>query len=144
MKKREKAPIAADEEAGSASIHVGRKIAILRAASDLTQSDLARSSRVKRSSISEYEAGLTTPDSSTLARLLAGMRFQWSSLDLAGWFLRRLFSGCAAPDEATSTTADAAVLENMAAEMREMAARLDATAQAVRASGPKVSAQGGE
>ena len=39
------------------SAPLGRVIAVLRAALDWTQSDLARLSGVKRSSISEYERG---------------------------------------------------------------------------------------
>jgi transcriptional regulator with XRE-family HTH domain len=61
------------------SAPLGRVLAVLRAALDLTQSDLARLSGVKRSSISEYERGRCTPDAMTLERLLTAMRFRWTS-----------------------------------------------------------------
>jgi transcriptional regulator with XRE-family HTH domain len=59
------------------SAPLGRVLAVLRAALDLTQSDLARLSGVKRSSISEYERGKSTPDAVTLKRLLAATGFRW-------------------------------------------------------------------
>ncbi len=77
---------------------LGRVIAVLRAALDWTQSDLARHSGVKRSSISEYEGGKSTPDAVTLERLLTSMRFQWTALDLGGWFVDRLLRDCRAPE----------------------------------------------
>src|SRR4051812_25845153 len=77
---------------------LGRVIAVLRAALDWTQSDLARLSGVKRSSISEYERGKSTPDAVTLERLLAAMRFRWTALDLGGWFVDRLLRDCRAPE----------------------------------------------
>lgn len=80
------------------SAPLGRVIAVLRAALDWTQSDLARLSGVKRSSISEYERGKSTPDAVTLERLLAAMRFRWTALDLGGWFVDRLLRDCRAPE----------------------------------------------
>src|SRR5215813_4575402 len=80
------------------SVPLGRVLAVLRAALDWTQSDLARISGVKRSSISEYERGKSTPDAVTLERLLAAMRFRWTALDLGGWFIDRLLSDCRAPE----------------------------------------------
>src|SRR3954452_23470287 len=80
------------------SAPLGRVIAVLRAALDLTQSDLARLSGVKRSSISEYERGKSTPDAVTLERLLAAMRFRWTALDLGDWFVERLLSDCRVPE----------------------------------------------
>ena len=77
---------------------LGRVIAVLRAALDLTQSDLARISGVKRASISEYERGKSMPDAVTLERLLAAMRFRWTALDLGGWFVDRLLRDCRAPE----------------------------------------------
>src|SRR4051794_17830620 len=77
---------------------LGRVIAVLRTALDWTQSDLARLSGVKRSSISEYERGKSTPDAVTLERLLAAMRFRWTALDLGGWFVDRLLRDCRAPE----------------------------------------------
>ena len=111
---------------------LGRKLAVLRGALDLTQSDLSRKSKVKRASISEYEAGLTNPDASTLERLLAAMRFKWTALDLAGWFLARLFSECRLSEESSPQATDITMLEGMAAEMREMAAHLTRMAEALR------------
>jgi transcriptional regulator with XRE-family HTH domain len=78
------------------SVPLGRVLAVLRAALDLTQSDLARLSGVKRSSISEYEGGKSTPDAVTLERLLNAMRFGWTALDLGGWFVERLLTDCRA------------------------------------------------
>lgn len=130
MARKKKVPTVTGEQ--TSSIHVGRKIAVLRTARDLTQSGLARVSRVKRSSISEYEAGLSTPDASTLERLLSGVRFRWSSLDLAGWFLTRLFFEETLPGEPVSPITDATLLERMAAEMQEMAARFQAMARTIR------------
>jgi transcriptional regulator with XRE-family HTH domain len=80
------------------SAPLGRVLAVLRAALDLTQSDLARLSGVKRSSISEYERGRSTPDAVTLERLLAAMRFRWTALDLGGWFVDRLSIDCRLPE----------------------------------------------
>src|SRR4051794_6553206 len=80
------------------STPLGRVLAVLRAALDLTQSDLARLSGVKRSSISEYERGRCTPDAMTLERLLTAMRFRWNALDFGGWFVDRLLVDCRAPE----------------------------------------------
>jgi transcriptional regulator with XRE-family HTH domain len=80
------------------SAPLGRVLAVLRAALDLTQSDLARLSGVKRSSISEYERGRSTPDAVTLERLLAAMRFRWTALDLGGWLVDRLLIDCRLPE----------------------------------------------
>ena len=80
------------------SAPLGRVLAVLRATLELTQSDLARLSGVKRSSISEYERGKSTPDAVTLERLLAAMRFRWTALDLGGWFVDRLLRDCRAPE----------------------------------------------
>ncbi len=80
------------------SVSLGRVLAVLRATLDLTQSDLARLSGVKRSSISEYERGRSTPDAVTLERLLVAMRFRWTALDLGGWFVDRLLIDCRLPE----------------------------------------------
>src|SRR3954462_2687160 len=80
------------------SAPLGRVIAVLRAALDLTQSDLARLSGVKRSSISEYERGKSTPDAVTLERLLAAMRFRWTALDFGAWFIDQLLLDCRTPE----------------------------------------------
>jgi tetratricopeptide (TPR) repeat protein len=86
---------------------------------------------VKRASISQYEGGLTTPDASTLERLLAAMSFPWAALDLAGWFLARLFSEWPVA-WGTAETPDPDELEALAAQMSEMATRLTSTARMLR------------
>jgi transcriptional regulator with XRE-family HTH domain len=111
---------------------LGRKLAVLRAALNKTQSRLARDSKVKRASISQYEADQTTPDASTLGRLLTSMGFQWSALDLAEWFLARLFSECTLAEGKTYQTPNAEELEAMAANMTDMAARLTSMARTLR------------
>jgi transcriptional regulator with XRE-family HTH domain/tetratricopeptide (TPR) repeat protein len=80
------------------SAPLGRVLAVLRAALDLTQSDLARLSGVKRSSISEYESGRSAPDAMTLERLLVAMGFRWTALDFGGWFVDRLAIDCRLPE----------------------------------------------
>jgi transcriptional regulator with XRE-family HTH domain len=80
------------------SAPLGRVLAVLRAALDLTQSDLARLSGVKRSSISEYERGRSAPDAMTLERLLLAMGFRWTALDFGGWFVDRLAIDCRLPE----------------------------------------------
>jgi transcriptional regulator with XRE-family HTH domain len=80
------------------SASLGRVLRVLRAALDLTQSDLARLSGVKRSSISEYERGKSTPDAVTLERLLTAMRFRWTALDFGSWFVDRLLIDCQLPE----------------------------------------------
>lgn len=111
-------------------VHIGRVIAVLREALDMSQSDLSRESGVKRSSICEYEAGITTPDASTLERLLRAMCFRWSAVDLGGWFLERLFSECAST-EAPGPRPDASALDVLLAEARKASA---GTAQVSEAS----------
>ncbi len=80
------------------SAPLGRILAVLRCVLDLTQSELARLSGVKRSSISEYERGRSKPDAETLERLLGAMRFRWTALDFGGWFVDRLLAHCRIPD----------------------------------------------
>jgi transcriptional regulator with XRE-family HTH domain len=77
-------------ESASLRSSLGRALAVLRTTLDLTQTDLARLSGVKRSSISEYEADLTTPDATTLGRLLGAMGYPWEALDLVESLLHRL------------------------------------------------------
>jgi tetratricopeptide (TPR) repeat protein len=79
--------------------HIGRQIAVLREALDMSQSDLSRAAQVKRASISAYEAGLVSPDAGTVERLLVAMGFRWSSLDAAEDFLGKLFSQCVRPPD---------------------------------------------
>ena len=80
------------------SAPLGRVLAVLRCALDLTQLELARLSGVKRSSISEYERGRSTPDAETLERLLGAMRLRWTALDFGDWFVDRLLAHCRTPD----------------------------------------------
>jgi transcriptional regulator with XRE-family HTH domain len=127
MKGKKPAP---EEE--DAPRRLGRKLAVLRTALNKTQSRLARDSKVKRASISQYEADQTTPDASTLERLLTSMGFQWSALDLAGWFLARLFSECTLAEGESCQTPNAEELEAMAADMTDMAARLTTMARVLR------------
>lgn len=87
----------------------------------MSQSDLSRNSGVKRSSICEYEAGMTTPDASTLERLLRAMGFRWSALDLGGWFLERLFSEHVSAD-APGPRPDTSVADALAVEARKVSA----------------------
>ena len=84
----------------------------------MSQSDLSRGSGVKRSSICEYEAGTTTPDASTLERLLRAMHFRWSAVDLGGWFLERLFSECTST-EAPGPRPDSSALDALVLEARK-------------------------
>jgi transcriptional regulator with XRE-family HTH domain len=119
------------------SAPLGRVFAVLRAALDLTQSELARLSGVKRSSISEYERGRSTPDAETLERLLEAMRFRWTALDLGGWFVDRLLAHCRIPERedlggdaapllvtasslATQLSADVAVASQTAARLSKL------------------------
>jgi len=114
---------------------LGRKIAVLRTSLNRTQSQLARDSKVKRASISQYEADQTTPDASTLERLLSSMGFRWSALDLAGWFLARLFSERTLPEGQSCQAPDPDELDELAADMTAISSRLARMAQSLRARG---------
>ncbi len=127
---------------GLGALHLGRVLAALRTALGLTQSDLARLARVKRASISEYERALTTPDASTLEKLLAAMRFRWSAIDLGAWFIERLLTDCRTSEDADAElgelsflAGEAEKLSIQAAEMSRTAARLDHLARILRAGG---------
>jgi transcriptional regulator with XRE-family HTH domain len=127
---------------GLGALHLGRVLAALRTALGLTQTDLARLARVKRASISEYERALTTPDASTLERLLAAMRFRWSAIDLGAWFIERLLTNCRIPEgaddelgELSLLAGEAEKLSIQAAEMSRTAAKLDYLARILRAGG---------
>lgn len=76
---------------------LGAKLRVLRAAKDMSQSDLAEKSGVRRGAISLYEGGKKNPDALTLERLLRGLGFTWASLDGADDFLEFL-KGCSAAD----------------------------------------------
>jgi transcriptional regulator with XRE-family HTH domain len=104
---------------------------------------LARNSKVKRASISEYEADLTNPDASTLEKLLGTMRFKWAALDLAGWFLTRLFTECRLSKGAFLEAAEPTALDAMAAEMSEMATKLRSMAETLRAQRQEEASSGG-
>src|SRR4051794_38400318 len=134
---------------GLGALHLGRVLAVLRTVLGLTQSDLARLARVKRSSISEYERALTTPDASTLERLLAAMRFRWSAIDLGAWFIERLLADCRTSEGTGAKLAElrlfateAEKLSIQAAEMSRTAARLDHLARILRVGGgaPEIAA----
>lgn len=111
---------------------LGRKLAVLRVALNKTQSQLARESRVKRASISQYEADLTMPDASTLERLLSAMGFPWSALDLADRFLDRLTSVRVPSEKEPDPLLAAEELETAAARLVEMADRLTSMARTLR------------
>jgi transcriptional regulator with XRE-family HTH domain len=128
-------------------LHLGRVLAALRTALGLTQTDLARLARVKRASISEYERALTTPDASTLERLLAAMRFRWSAIDLGEWFIERLLTNCRTSEgeddelsELSLLAGEAEKLSIQAAEMSRTAAKLDYVARILRTGGEKSAA----
>src|SRR5215210_219747 len=74
------------------TVSLGGALRQLRDSRDLTQTELARRSKVKRSNISEYEADKTLPDASTLARLLQALDFKWGAIDRAKSFLAGLAS----------------------------------------------------
>jgi transcriptional regulator with XRE-family HTH domain len=127
---------------GLGALHLGRVLAALRTALGLTQTDLARLARVKRASISEYERALTTPDASTLERLLAAMRFRWSAIDLGAWFIEQLLTTCRTSEDADGElgglsllAGEAEKLSIQAAEMSRTAAKLDHLARILRAGG---------
>jgi len=111
---------------------LGRVLAVLRATLNLTQSDLARRSKVKRASISEYERGVTNPDASTLARLLEAMGFRWSALDFGAWFIAHLKAECGT--KGTLHTAQPVALKSIVAE----ATKLRASAAAVSTAAERV------
>ena len=110
---------------------LGRVLAVLRATLDLTQSDLARLSGVKRSSISEYERGRSTPDAVTLERLLVAMRFRWTALDLGGWFVDRLLIDCRLPEGENIRGGTAPLLVTASALATRLSADVVAASQTV-------------
>ena len=65
---------------------LGRRLAILRELRDLTQSQLARKTRISRSSLSLYEAGKKVPDLATLLRILDALDCGLGALDRADEF----------------------------------------------------------
>jgi len=108
---------------------LGRVLAVLRTAFDMTQGDLGSLSGVKRSSISEYERGKCTPDASTLERLLAAMNLRWNALDFGRWFVERLLvegRGCTEPLPVTASalaarlSTDVVVASQTAARLSKM------------------------
>ena len=78
-------------------VTLGAALRQLRSSRDLTQTELSRRSKVKRSQISEYEADKTVPDASTLARLLKALDYKWGSIDRAKSFLAGLATEEIAP-----------------------------------------------
>src|SRR4051812_48702521 len=111
------------------SAPLGRVLAVLRAALDLTQSDLARLSGVKRASISEYERGKSTPDAVTLKRLLAAMRFRWTALDFGSWFVDRLLLDCRTPEGEDIEDGTAPLLVTASALATQLSADVVAASQ---------------
>lgn len=87
---------------------LGRRLAVLRTALNLTQSQVARLANMRRSSVTNYEADIVTPEASTLEHLLKTMGFRWRALDLTQEYLDRLSSECSlptgllSPEQATS------------------------------------------
>lgn len=75
---------------GPIAASLGAALRQLRTSRDLTQSKLARRSKVKRALISAYEADKTVPDASTLKRLLKAMEYKWGAIDRAMGFLAAL------------------------------------------------------
>jgi transcriptional regulator with XRE-family HTH domain len=139
---RKKGPVEGPVE-GPPALHIGRVLAALRTALGLTQTDLARLARVKRASVSEYERAVTTPDASTLEKLLAAMRFRWSAIDLGAWFIERLLADCRISEhmedepaaELALVSSRAEKLRIQAAEMSLGAAKLDHLARVLREGG---------
>jgi transcriptional regulator with XRE-family HTH domain len=78
-------------------VTLGAALRQLRSSRDLTQTELSRRSKVKRSQISEYEADKTVPDASTLARLLKALDYKWGGIDRAKSFLAVLATEEIAP-----------------------------------------------
>lgn len=73
----------------------GAQLRVLRAAKDMSQSDLARKARMRRGSLSLYESDKALPDAGVLERLLRALGYSWSALDGADDFLAFL-KGCPA------------------------------------------------
>lgn len=126
------------------TVSLGGALRQLRASRDLTQSKLARLSRVKRALISAYEADKIVPDASTLGRLLQAMSFQWGALDRATAFLSGLAAeersqnpgDCpsnrdallrAAEEEVSDVSLRAAVLLRSTARVRDLLSHLRET-----------------
>ena len=120
----------ATKQGPDSRMSLGRVIALLRTTRGWSQSDLARTSGVKRASISEYEADITTPDATTVERLLAAMELRWSALDLGQWFLERLAAESSSGAGISQPTAREA-----AAEVSDLAAKLSRLAVALREEG---------
>lgn len=70
--------------------NLGITLIILRVSRSVTQTELARLSGVKRSSICTYENGKATPDAVILSKLLSALRYSWSTIDRVERFLEEL------------------------------------------------------
>lgn len=109
---------------------LGPVLAVLRSACGLSQTDLARISGVKRSSICDYERGKVVPDASILARLLSAMGLSWSAVDHAADFLAYVTGERAArrepasDEDAERSTRRQEALRLLAAEFGTASARL--------------------
>jgi transcriptional regulator with XRE-family HTH domain len=84
---------------------------------------------VKRSSISEYERGKSTPDAITLKRLLAAMGFRWTALDFGGWFVDRLLIDCRTPEGEESQGGTAPLLVTASALATQLSGDVVAASQ---------------
>jgi len=113
---------------------LGGALRQLRVARNLTQSELARRSKVKRSNISGYEADKTVPDASTLARLLRALGFTWGAIDRAKVFLRGLGA-----DEITAGSCTGADREALLRAAEEEVAEVSARAAELLRSTSRVS-----
>lgn len=113
------------------SAPMGRVLAVLRTTRNLNQSDLARLSGVKRSSISEYEGGKSTPDAATLERLLVALRYRWAALDFVGWCLDRLSIDCQLPEGEDVRDGSASLLATASALAKRLSTDVAVASQTV-------------
>lgn len=74
------------EGASDLAKDLGRRLAILREARDLSQAELARKAGITASSLSQYEAGKRMPEVATLFRILAALGYGLAALDWTGEF----------------------------------------------------------
>lgn len=70
-----------------ASRGIGARIRVLRAARDMTQTELAKRAGIKRQTLSAYEHDEVAPDAVSLHKILKELRVGFGALDFAGAFL---------------------------------------------------------
>jgi transcriptional regulator with XRE-family HTH domain len=75
---------------GLGPVSLGVALSLLRIISGLNQKELAESSGIRSSSISDYEQGRKMPELSTLQRLLAPMGLTLAALDHARVFMHQV------------------------------------------------------